>query len=160
LDLPEVSWIAILDADKEGFLRSATSLIQTAGRAARNLAGTAILYADTITAAIQKAIGETERRRKIQLAYNRRHNIQPESIKKSIQEALGRTEPEPPVLMVQEEEEEYLAGGNIIALTQRLEKQMYAQAKNLEFEKAAALRDRIRKLKERDLGVIDGIQRR
>ena len=153
LDIPEVSLIAILDADKEGFLRSATSLIQTSGRAARNVAGQVIMYADKVTYAMQKAIDETERRRKIQETHNRVHSIQPESIRKSIQETLPLLEPHSVVPVVEEEEEEFLEGGNVIALAERLEKQMYAAAKNLEFEKAAQLRDRVRTLREKELGV-------
>jgi len=153
LDIPEVSLIAILDADKEGFLRSATSLIQTSGRAARNLSGKVIMYADSITSAMQKAIDETDRRRKIQMDFNEKHNITPTSIKKSVLESLGNTDSLDLAPLVQEEEEDYLPGGNRIELAGKLEKQMHEPARNLDFEKAAELRDRIRFLKEKDLGV-------
>ncbi len=154
LDLPEVSLIGILDADKEGFLRSATSLIQTSGRAARNLEGHVIMYADKITSAMQKAIDETERRRKIQIEFNNIHNITPATIKKSIQESLLNLEQLSETPLAMEEPEEYLSGGNVIELAAKLEKQMYNAARNLEFEKAAELRDKIKFLREKDLGVI------
>jgi len=149
LDLPEVSLVAVLDADKEGFLRSTTSLIQTAGRAARHVEGKVILYADTITRSMRAAMDEMDRRREIQIRYNEEHGITPASIIKSIGESLSRTEPDLP--MVAEEEEAY--EGNLLELAAKLEKQMYAAARELEFEKAAALRDRIKKLREADLKV-------
>ncbi|MEE8269482.1 MAG: excinuclease ABC subunit UvrB [Nitrospinaceae bacterium] len=154
LDIPEVSLIAILDADKEGFLRSSTSLIQTSGRAARNLDGHVIMYGDTVTPSMQNALNETERRRKIQMDYNEAHGITPVSIKKSIQDSLVDLEKFSIVPVVQEEEEEYLSEGSIIDLAARLEKQMHAAAKALEFERAAQLRDRIKGLREKDLGII------
>ncbi len=154
LDIPEVSLIAILDADKEGFLRSSTSLIQTSGRAARNLDGHVIMYGDTVTPSMQNALNETERRRKIQMDYNEAHGITPVSIKKSIQDSLVDLDKFSIVPVVQEEEEEYLSEGSIIDLAARLEKQMHAAAKALEFERAAQLRDRIKGLREKDLGII------
>ena len=154
LDIPEVSLIAILDADKEGFLRSTTSLIQTAGRAARHLDGHVIMYGDTITNSMQNAIDETQRRRIIQLEYNKTHNITPVSIKKSIQESLMGLEKFSIVPLVQEEEEDYLPEGNVAGRAAQLEKQMHAAAKALEFERAAQLRDRIKRLREKDLGII------
>ncbi len=154
LDIPEVSLVAILDADKEGFLRSSTSLIQTSGRAARHLDGEVIMYGDVVTRSMQNALNETERRRKIQTEYNETHNITPASIKKSIQDSLGDMEKISLVPMVEEEEEEYLTEGNVIDLAARLEKQMHAAAKDLEFERAAQLRDRINRLREKDLGII------
>jgi excinuclease ABC subunit B len=154
LDIPEVSLIAILDADKEGFLRSTTSLIQTSGRAARHLDGHVIMYGDTITKSMQSAIDETQRRRKIQLEYNKTHNITPISIKKSIQESLMGLEKFSLAPIVQEEEEDYLPEGNIAGLTAQLEKQMHAAAKALDFERAAQLRDRIKRLREKELGLI------
>ena len=154
LDIPEVSLVAILDADKEGFLRSATSLIQTSGRAARNISGQVIMYADTVTPSMQKALDETHRRRTIQMDYNKQHNITPTSIKKSIQETLGGFEQSSVVPLVQEEEEDYFPGGNALSLISKLEKQMHAAAKNLEFERAAQFRDRIKLLREKDLGII------
>ena len=153
LDIPEVSLIAILDADKEGFLRSSTSLIQTSGRAARHLDGHVIMYGDTVTPSMQKAIDETQRRRKIQMEYNKANNITPVSIKKSIQESLMGLEQFSMAPLVQEEEEEYLTEGSIIDLATRLEKQMHAAAKALEFERAAQLRDRLKGLREKDLGI-------
>jgi excinuclease ABC subunit B len=156
LDLPEVSLVAILDADKEGYLRSATSLIQTMGRCARHLEGRAILYADNMTDSMRKAIGETSRRRAIQETYNRDNNITPLSIVKSVDMQLARiveadyiTVPVDAAPVGEITNEEQLR----IAITQ-LEAQMRGAAKNFEFERAATLRDRIRSLKQRDLGVI------
>jgi len=154
LDLPEVSLVAILDADKQGFLRSATSLIQTSGRAARNVSGQVIMYADTVTLAMQTAMDETNRRRIIQMEFNKKHNITPTSIKKSVQDALINFEKSSVVALVQEEEEDYLPGGNVISLINKLEKQMHTAAKSLEFERAAQFRDRIKHLREKDLGII------
>ena len=151
LDIPEVSLVAILDADKEGFLRSTTSLIQTSGRAARNVEGKVIFYADTITLSMQKAIDEMNRRRNIQIEYNEAHQIVPESIKKSINDILVKHEKLPVPSMVHEEEEEYLSGIDVPKLIEKLEKQMHAAAKNLEFEKAAELRDRVKRIREKDL---------
>lgn len=153
LDIPEVSLVAILDADKEGFLRSSTSLIQTSGRAARNLAGKVIMYGDKITSAMKETIDETARRRKIQIAYNLEHNITPTSIKKSIRDTMMYQEKFAIVPLVAEEEEEYLTG-NPQKVIAKLEGEMYSAARNLEFEKAAALRDRIIKLKDKDLGIV------
>jgi len=156
LDLPEVSLVAILDADKEGYLRSATALIQSMGRCARHLEGRAILYADRMTDSMRQAIGETNRRRAKQEAYNREHNITPLSIIKSVDMQLARiveadyiTVPadEVPVGDITNEHELQQA---IV----QLESQMREAAKNFEFERAASLRDRIRSLKQRDLGVI------
>ncbi len=151
LDIPEISLVAILDADKEGFLRSTTSLIQTSGRAARNVEGKVIFYADTITQSMQKAIDEMNRRRNIQIKYNDAHQIIPESIKKSISESLVKHEKLPVASMVHEEEEEYLSGKDITQIIEKLEKQMHDAAKNLEFEKAAELRDRVKRIREKDL---------
>jgi excinuclease ABC subunit B len=156
LDLPEVSLVAILDADKEGYLRSATSLIQTMGRCARHIEGRAILYADRMTDSMRQAIGETNRRRAKQQAYNREHNITPQSIVKSVDMQLARivdadyvTVPTEDVAIGEITSEEQL----VLAIAQ-LETQMREAAKSFEFERAAALRDRIRALKQRDLGVI------
>jgi excinuclease ABC subunit B len=156
LDLPEVSLVAILDADKEGFLRSATSLIQSMGRCARHIEGRAILYADHMTDSMRQAIGETNRRRAKQEAYNREHNITPQSITRSVDMQLARIVEADYVTVPAEE----VAIGEIsseqdlqLAVAQ-LEVQMREAAKNFEFERAAALRDRIRGLKQRDLGVI------
>lgn len=151
LDLPEVSLVAILDADKSGFLRSDTALIQTIGRAARHLNGKVIMYADKITPAMQNAIDETNRRREIQIAFNEEHDIEPVSIKKSISDITDRV----PMKAVSEAEGEYDADSvrgipedelrDIIA---DLKQQMLTAADNLEFEKAAALRDQIFELRE------------
>jgi len=149
LDIPEVSLVAILDADKEGFLRSTTSLIQTSGRAARNISGRVIFYADTITKSMQKAFDEMDRRRDIQIEYNETHQIIPKSIKKSVQESLINCEKLATVPL--ELEEEPLLRKDFPRLIEKLEKEMYSAARNLEFEKAAELRDRIKKIREKDL---------
>ncbi len=154
LDIPEVSLVAILDADKQGFLRSATSLVQTSGRAARNIAGQVIMYADTVTAAMQTALDETDRRRQIQIAFNKKYNITPTSIKKSIQDYLIDSKKSNLMPLVMEEEEDYLPIGNLSSSVRKMEKQMHTAAKNLEFEKAAHLRDRIKLLRDKDLGII------
>jgi excinuclease ABC subunit B len=155
LDIPEVSLVAILDADKEGFLRSARSLIQTMGRAARNVNGEVILYAATITNSMRVAIAETNRRRLVQEAYNRKHSITPQSIKKNIQAAL-RTVYEQDyftVPIVAEEAGEYISTVNIPALIASFEKQMRAAAKNLDFETAVELRDKIRSLRQQEMAL-------
>ena len=149
LDLPEVSLVAILDADRAGFLRSETSLIQTAGRAARNLDGEVILYADAITDAIQNAINETERRRKIQMAYNETHGITPATIDKEIRDLISTLvadddKPEDPLRV---EISEATSEEEVHALIADLTKQMQEAAVNLEFEKAATLRDGIEELR-------------
>ncbi|MBA2340865.1 MAG: excinuclease ABC subunit UvrB [Pyrinomonadaceae bacterium] len=152
LDLPEVSLVAILDADKEGFLRSEQSLIQTMGRAARNANGKAILYADRVTDSMRRAIGETQRRRTIQEDYNREHNITPQTIIKSIDATLV-TAYEADYFKVPldlEAFEEYSAA-NIESTIARLEAEMRAAAKRMEFERAAELRDRVKYLREREL---------
>ena len=156
LDLPEVSLVAILDADKEGFLRSAGSLIQTIGRAARNVAGRAILYADKETDSMKAAMGETERRRTRQQEYNREHDITPETIKKSIGELLSSVYEHDYAEIPQVEEEpeaRYRSLTDLEAEIKVLEKQMREAAKALEFEKAAELRDRLRKLRAQEFGL-------
>lgn len=150
LDLPEVSLVAILDADKEGFLRSETSLIQIAGRAARSLDGEVVMYADRITDSMAAAIRETERRRKIQMEYNRKHNIKPKSIEKPIYKSLteilgGKSRIEEK--KIKEEEEEFY-GKDLFQTIKRLEKKMMASAKQLDFEKAIYYREKIKKLKK------------
>ena len=148
LDLPEVSLVAILDADRAGFLRSETSLIQTAGRAARNLDGEVILYADDITDAIQSAINETERRRKIQMAYNEAHGITPATIDKEIRDLISTLiDDDEPADSLGVEISEATSEEDIHALIADLTKQMQEAATNLEFEKAATLRDGIAELK-------------
>ncbi|MFY9454443.1 MAG: excinuclease ABC subunit UvrB [Bacillota bacterium] len=148
LDLPEVSLVAILDADKEGFLRSETSLIQTIGRAARNVNGKVIMYGDSITQSMQRAIDETNRRRAIQTEHNKRHGITPQSVKKAIHditEMLKTAEDEP----VYGLEETPLSHKETAKLIRTLEDEMYKAARALEFERAAELRDRIRALRKR-----------
>ncbi len=145
LDLPEVSLVAILDADKEGFLRSEASLIQTIGRAARHVNGQVILYADTVTASMQKAIDETNRRRRIQMAYNEEHGIEPASIVKAVHDLTERVRASERKAVP---EQEQLQTGDMQALIAQLEKAMRAAAAELEFEKAALLRDRIFELRQ------------
>jgi excinuclease ABC subunit B len=152
LDLPEVSLVAILDADKEGFLRSDRSLIQTMGRAARNARGTAILYADRVTDSMRRAIDETTRRRAIQEAYNREHNITPQTIIKPVEATLV-TAYEADYFKVPlnlDAFDEYTSE-NIKATITRLEAEMREAAKRFEFERAAELRDRVKYLREREL---------
>jgi excinuclease ABC subunit B len=157
LDLPEVSLVAILDADKEGYLRSATSLIQTMGRCARHISGRAILYADTRTGSMNQAISETNRRRDKQLAYNKENNITPESIVKSVDMELARIVEADYVSIPVDDAALDAATVNVkndqqlAELLKQLEGQMREAAKKFEFEKAAQLRDRIRGLKQRDL---------
>ena len=155
LDIPEVSLVAILDADKEGFLRSTRSLIQTMGRAARNVNGEVILYAENITDSMRNAISETNRRRQVQEEYNKKHGITPQSIKKNIQATL-RTVYEQDYFTVPvaaEEVGEYVPTVNLPALIASLEKQMRAAAKALDFETAAELRDKIRSLRQQEMAV-------
>src|ERR1700678_817739 len=156
LDLPEVSLVAILDADKEGYLRSSTSLIQTMGRAARHLEGRAILYADRMTDSMRQAIGETDRRRAKQEAYNRDNNITPMSIIKSVDMQLVRII-EADYMTVPVEDAaigDIQNEAQLISAIAQMETQMRAAAKNFEFERAASLRDKIRALKQRDIGEI------
>jgi excinuclease ABC subunit B len=155
LDLPEVSLVAILDADKEGFLRSARSLVQTCGRAARNVEGRVIMYADGLTASMRQAIDETRRRRKIQAAHNRRHHITPTTIRKEIS-AIFETAETAAVAAADGVAEPMAEFDSLEALEARikdLEQEMHAAARNLDFEKAAGLRDRVRAL--RGLQVFD-----
>ena len=154
LDIPEVSLVAILDADKEGFLRSTTSLIQTSGRAARNIDGKVIFYADTITQSMKKAIDEMNRRRIIQTEYNVTNKIIPESINKSIQEFLVKQDKQATTSTAKNEEDEHFSRKDAPKLIKNLEKKMHAAAKNLEFEKAAELRDMIKRIREKDLSII------
>ncbi len=151
LDLPEVSLVAILDADKEGFLRSERSLIQTAGRAARNARGTVIMYADKVTDSMQRAIDETNRRRALQEEYNIIHGITPETLYKTREEILQTTavadEKAEELPMVAEESPEYVDGANRLDIIEELTRKMGEAAENLEFEKAAQYRDEIARLK-------------
>jgi len=153
LDIPEVSLVAILDADKEGYLRSETSLIQICGRAARNVEGKVIMYADRITGSMQKAISETNRRKKIQERYNKENGITPTSIKKSVTDILSTIYESDYYTVPLEEKEEDLdiAPGKIAQAISTLDKEMKKAAKNLEYETAAQKRDRIKKLKEMEL---------
>jgi excinuclease ABC subunit B len=150
LDIPEVAMVAILDADKEGFLRSERSLIQTAGRAARNVDGTVILYADRVTESIRKAIDETNRRRSIQVEFNREHNITPESIRKSITDILSSLAEQDYVTVEVEREDDFpeIPLDEIPKVIEDLTREMFEAARDLEFEKAADMRDRIRRLEE------------
>ena len=161
LDLPEVSLVAILDADKEGFLRSEGSLIQTIGRAARNVNGTAILYADKITGSMERAIAETERRRRKQLAFNREHGIEPKTISKDVRDVMEGARSDAPrrgrARRAAEPRPVYAAMSPEQALQkiQQLEKAMYRHARDLEFEEAARLRDEIQALRQSSLGLPD-----
>jgi len=155
LDMPEVSLVAILDADKEGFLRSEGSLIQTIGRAARNVNGKAILYADRITGSMQRAIDETDRRREKQVSYNKAHNITPKTIKKAITDIMEGARPGAPTTakkyaQVAEAAAEYaaLSPKQMAKRIKQLEDQMYRHARDLEFEEAAKVRDQLKKLQE------------
>ncbi len=153
LDLPEVSLVAILDADKEGFLRSGGSLIQTVGRAARNVNGRAIMYADKMTDSMRHAITETDRRRQIQEVYNTEHGITPASIVKSIDEVMTSIYERDYVTVGTDDREPFRTHAELEAHVAELRMQMKASAANLEFEKAAKLRDRIKQLKTRELGL-------
>jgi excinuclease ABC subunit B len=158
LDLPEVSLVAILDADKEGFLRSERSLIQTMGRAARHLNGRAILYADVMTDSMRRAIGETERRRRKQLSWNEARGITPKGVSKRIKDLIDGVydaEDAAAELKAAQDEARYeaMSEKQVAREIRRLEKDMIGHARNLEFEKAAQLRDQLAALKKRIFGV-------
>lgn len=157
LDLPEVSLVAILDADKEGFLRSTRSLIQTCGRAARNVSGHVIMYADNITRSMQTCLDETRRRREKQLAYNKKHGISPVTISKSIRNILESVEEKdyytPFGNSVSEASEQYITPKEIPKLIKKLRKEMLSAAKQLDFEQAATLRDQVKKLEAMELKI-------
>jgi excinuclease ABC subunit B len=160
LDIPEVSLVAILDADKEGFLRSERSLIQTIGRAARNLSGKAILYADRVTDSMARAIGETERRRARQIAFNAEHGITPRSIVKQVRDLIDGVYSEKAGKDAERLEQEALQRARVEDMSEkdiareikRLEKQMLEHARNLEFEQAARVRDQLARLKDQAFG--------
>jgi excinuclease ABC subunit B len=152
LDLPEVALVAILDADKEGFLRSTTSLVQTAGRAARHEKGRVILYADVLTGSIQEALKTTESRREKQLAYNKEHGITPQSVKRGIDESLrapgrGYQQEEDPAQVMAESD-----GRDVATVIAEMEEEMLEAARKLEFEKAAMIRDQIETLQSGNYG--------
>ena len=160
LDIPEVELVCILDADKEGFLRSDKSLIQTIGRAARNIDGKVILYGDVITKSMQSAINETERRRNIQLEHNRKNNIKPEGIKKAIKEALDEdiyvsATNLDKLTLISNVKKKYpkVNGDNVVSIIKELEKHMFVHARDLEFEKAAQIRDQIATIQENFLDI-------
>jgi excinuclease ABC subunit B len=161
LDLPEVSLVAILDADKEGFLRSGISLIQTIGRAARNINGRVIMYADNITGSIKNAVDETERRRKIQIEFNDKNNIVPRSISKAISDILYERGVRPVQKSPGKKDNGKVSDGrltesrilkmdpsNVFSIISGLEEKMYLEARELNFEKAAVIRDEIKRIKK------------
>jgi excinuclease ABC subunit B len=153
LDIPECGLVTILDADKEGFLRSETSLIQTIGRAARNVDGRVILYADRMTGSMERAIRETDRRREKQVAYNSEHGITPETIKRKIGDIIGDVASRDQVTIEIDDGPAHMVGHNLRAYIEDLEKKMRAAAGNLEFEEAGRLRDEIRMLEQSELGI-------
>ena len=157
LDLPEVSLVAILDADKEGFLRSSGSLIQTSGRAARNISGRVIMYAETMTASMKSAISETERRRALQGTYNEEHGITPESVVRAIEDVMSsvyeRDYSTAPA--IREPHDHFRTQAGIDAEIARLEVEMKSAAANLDFERAASIRDTVKSLRSRELGLTD-----
>jgi excinuclease ABC subunit B len=156
LDIPECALVAILDADKEGFLRSETSLIQTIGRAARNAEGRVIMYADRVTGSMERALAETNRRREKQMAYNLAHGITPETIRKNVADVLdGLFNADTDMSRVTARVETPLIGANLAAHLDGLRKSMIKAAENLEFEEAARLRDEIKRLEAVELAVSD-----
>jgi excinuclease ABC subunit B len=156
LDIPECGLVAILDADKEGFLRSETSLIQTIGRAARNADGRVIMYADRITGSMERALAETDRRRAKQIAYNEEHGITPETIKKNVEDVLsGLYKGDVDMNRVTAKIDKPLHGANLEAHLDGLRIEMRKAAENLEFEEAARIRDEVKRLETVDLVISD-----
>jgi excinuclease ABC subunit B len=156
LDIPECALVAILDADKEGFLRSETSLIQTTGRAARNVDGRVIMYADRVTGSMERAIAETNRRREKQVAYNTLHGITPETVRKNVADVLdGLWAGDTDQVRITAKVQKPLIGANLAAHLDALRKAMLKAAENLEFEEAARLRDEVKRLEAVDLAVAD-----
>jgi excinuclease ABC subunit B len=157
LDIPECTLVAILDADKEGFLRSETSLIQTMGRAARNIDGRVLLYADKITGSMERAINETKRRRRKQEEYNKEHNITPASIKKNIKDILSSIYEKDHVHVEAPDylDNDLMIGNNLEKHLKVLEKKMLAFAEDLDFEEAAKIRDEINRLNETSLLLLE-----
>ena len=153
LDIPECGLVCILDADKEGFLRSETSLIQTIGRAARNVDGRVILYADRITGSMERAMRETDRRREKQLQYNAEHGITPLTIKRNIADVISHLSSRDQVTVEIDEDRPHMVGHNLRAYIEDLEKRMRKAAGDLEFEEAGRLRDEIRSLEQEELGL-------
>ncbi|MDY0966033.1 excinuclease ABC subunit UvrB [Sphingomonas sp. CFBP9021] len=153
LDIPECGLVAILDADKEGFLRSETSLIQTIGRAARNVDGRVILYADRVTGSMERAMNETARRREKQVAYNTEHGITPTTIRRNIGDIIAHVASQDQVTVPIDEDRPHMVGHNLRAYIEDLEKQMRKAASDLEFETAGRLRDEIRQLENEELGL-------
>ena len=156
LDIPECGLVAILDADKEGFLRSETSLVQTIGRAARNADGRVIMYADKITGSMERAMGETNRRRAKQMAYNEAHGITPQTVRKNVEDVLaGLWQGDTDQARITAKVEKVMIGANLAAHLDELRSQMRKAAENLEFEEAARLRDEVRRLEAVELVVSD-----
>ena len=162
LDMPEVSLVAIFDADKEGFLRSEGALIQTIGRAARNVKGSAILYADRMTRSMDRAIAETERRRNKQIAYNTAHSIEPRSIVKPVQDIMEGARASPRGKRRDQRRDGDLYGRmspkEVLRRIEILEKQMYKHARELEFEEAARVRDEIGRVRQHGFGLAEPVR--